>query len=120
MTAHDHNKTLGSIFGLLSILLATILTAVLGQSLLKGKVVPGTIMQDPFLCKAVPIGLTLSLFLFAASFGLLKRRRWGRSLSLLISSMFIFFYPLGTMLSVYAWWFLHSEGGKQLYSRGPP
>jgi len=65
----------------------------------------------------IPVGLLLMAFLLSTSFGLLRRRPWGRILALISTVLFVWLVPLGTALAVYAWWFLHSEGGKRLYSK---
>ena len=65
----------------------------------------------------IPVGMLLMAFLLSIAYGLLRRRPWGRILALVSTVLFVWLVPLGTALAVYAWWFLHSEGGKQLYSR---
>lgn len=35
---------------------------------------------------------------------------------MLVAILIVWWFPLGTALGVYTWWFLHSEGSKQLYS----
>lgn len=65
----------------------------------------------------IPVGLLLMAFLLSTAYGLLSRRRWGRILALVSTVLFVWLFPLGTALAIYVWWFLHSEGGKQLYSK---
>jgi hypothetical protein len=56
------------------------------------------------------------VFLYAIAYGLFKRRRWARIAALVSSGLFVLLFPLGTALAIYTWSFMHSEGGKLLYS----
>ena len=66
------------------------------------------------------VGLLLTVYILTVAYGLLRRRRWARIPALILSVLFIWLFPLGTALAIYNWWFFHSEGGKQLYSRTSP
>jgi hypothetical protein len=64
------------------------------------------------------------LFLLALSvmfigIGFLKRRRWARIPALIFCAPAILSFPFGTGLAIYTWWFLHSEGGKQIFGNEP-
>jgi len=61
--------------------------------------------------------LPLPLLQLLTGFGLLKTRRWGRVLAFVLSAVYVWILPLGTLLAVYTYWFLVSEIGKQLYTR---
>lgn len=61
--------------------------------------------------------LPLPLLQLLTSFGLLKTRRWGRVLAFVLAAVYVWVFPLGTLLAVYTYWFLVSEVGKQLYNR---
>lgn len=115
MTAQDHNRTLGIIYGLLGGILATVLLVLQGKAYFNERA-PGQ-FEDPFLPKAVPIGLVLALLFLFTAYGLFRRKSWGRILALIMAGLFIWLFPLGTMLAIYTWWFLHKEDAKQLYAK---
>jgi uncharacterized protein (TIGR03382 family) len=117
MTAQDHNKTLGIIYGVLGGLLGAVLLVIKAKTFFHERS-PGE-LEDPFLSTAVPVGLVLALLLLFTAYGLFRRRRWGRILALIVACLFIWLFPLGTLLAVYTWWFMHSEGAKQLYTKNP-
>jgi cytochrome bd-type quinol oxidase subunit 1 len=114
MTPQDHNKTLGIIYGLLGGLLGTVVLVIKLKTFFSEQVPQGR--EDPFLLTAVPVGLVLALLLLLTAFGLFRRRRWSRILALMMACLFIWLFPLGTLLAIYTWWYMHSEGGKQLYT----
>lgn len=52
----------------------------------------------------------------AAGVGLLRYRRWGRVLALVVSVLIALkLFPLGVALTVYAFWVLNSRSGKRFY-----
>ncbi|PYS92022.1 MAG: hypothetical protein DMF64_10725 [Acidobacteria bacterium] len=64
--------------------------------------------------------LLLSLFtlsVLVVGGGFLKRKHWVRLPALAFCVPAVFFFPFGTGLAVYTWWFLHSEGGRRLFSK---
>lgn len=116
MTPQDHNKTLGLIYGFLGSLLA-VAAGVEAVRVIALEREMERIRSSTELKVMIPVGLVLMAFLLFTAYGLLRRRRWGRVLALVSTVLFIWLFPLGTALAIYNWWFLHSEGGKQLYSR---
>jgi cytochrome bd-type quinol oxidase subunit 1 len=56
-----------------------------------------------------------ALFLSTA-YGLWRRRRWARRVTLIAALVQLFFFPF---LAVYSYWFLHSEEGRRLYDVPP-
>jgi len=53
---------------------------------------------------------TLALPGFAAGYGLLKRRAWGRVLGIIVAVLDLFNVPVGTLIGIYALWLLtHQE-----------
>jgi chromate transport protein ChrA len=58
--------------------------------------------------------LTLATLFWSTALGLYRRRSWGRRVALVSS---VVFFPLCPPIAGYTWWFMHSEGGKQLYER---
>jgi hypothetical protein len=55
--------------------------------------------------------LFLASIFLSTAVGLYRRKAWGRKLAL-VSSVLLLVWPPA---AVYTWWFIHSEGGKQLY-----
>jgi hypothetical protein len=75
------------------------------------------VFSGSYVLGLIIVGLLLMIVLLATAFGLFKGNRWARILSLILSGLFVWLFPLGTALAVYTWWFMHSEGGKELYSK---
>jgi fatty-acid desaturase len=116
MTPHDHNKTLGIIYSFLGgiLVLATLVELVRVIVLEKER---DRIRLDSFLQIVILIALALMAILLSTAYGLSRRKRWARISALILSGLLIWLFPLGTALAIYTWWFLHSEGAKQLYAR---
>ena len=109
MTPHNHNRTLGLIHGLVGFLT---LTGLAIAALSEARRHSSEITQ--WLSWAV-YALLLPLLQLLTAWGLFSKKKWGRMLALILSVPDGFVFPLGTLLAVYTWWFLHSEGGEQLY-----
>lgn len=116
MSPQDHNKTLIIIYGFLGGLLAVAALVELVRVIALEKELE-RLRSDSLLQVLITIALVLTIFIVATAYGLLKRRRWARITTLILSALFVWLFPLGTALAVYTWWFMHSEGGKHLYSR---
>jgi hypothetical protein len=116
MTPQDHNKTLGIIYGLLGGLLALAALVELVRVIVTERELE-RIRSSTELKVLILVGLLLTVYILSVAYGLLRRKRWARIPALILSVLFIWLFPLGTALAIYNWWFLHSEGGKQLYSR---
>lgn len=119
MTPHDHNKTLGIIYGLLGGLLVLLAAVELVRIVTLNKEL-NHIRSDSALLTLIIAGLILTVLLIATSYGIFKRRSWARVCSLILVGLFIWLVPLGTALAIYTWWFMHSKGGKQLYGKPSP
>jgi hypothetical protein len=52
-----------------------------------------------------------------AGFGLLRRRKWAKTASIVAGVLSGMSFPLGTAVCIYTFWFLFSEPGKTLYDR---
>jgi hypothetical protein len=115
MTPQDHNKTLGIIYGVLGGLLTIGALVELVRVIIIEKEL-SRIQSDSYLIPII-LGLLLTVMLLSTAYGLFKRRRWARILSLILAGLFALLFPLGTALSVYTWWFMHSEGAKLLYTQ---
>lgn len=111
MSPSDHNKTLGLIYGLIGVL---ILTGGILAAALEARRRPADATQRlAWLLYLLPLPLVQLL----TGFGIFTRRRWGRILALILSALYVWIFPLGTLLAIYTFWFFHSEGGKQLFDR---
>lgn len=60
--------------------------------------------------------LLFSLPGFLAGYGLLKRRRWGRFLGIVVSVIDLFEIPAGTVVGVYGLWVLMAEEATAYFS----
>jgi hypothetical protein len=114
MTPQDHNKTLGIIYGFLGGLFTlAALIEFLRVIIIEKELV--RIQSDPLLQILILFALTLTVFLLVTAYGLFRRRPWARISTLILSALFVWLFPVGTILAVYSWWAMHSEGVKQLY-----
>ncbi|HEX8845125.1 MAG TPA: hypothetical protein VF791_10800 [Pyrinomonadaceae bacterium] len=116
MSPQDHNKTLGIIYSFLGGLLTLAALVELFRVITLERELE-RIRSDTSLLALIIVGLLLTIVLLSTAYGLFKRRRWARMSSLILAGLFIWLVPLGTALAIYSWWFLQSEGAKQLYSK---
>lgn len=116
MTPQDHNRTLGIIYGFIGGLLTVAALVELVRVITVQRELE-RIQSNTSLQILILIGLILTIFISSTAYGLLSKRSWARVPALILSSLLIWLFPLGTALAIYTWWFLHSEGAKQLYSR---
>jgi hypothetical protein len=118
MTPRDHNKALVIIFGLLGLIFT--IPILISPLIISPNVddFPSPRRDKQMLIAAltfcVVLGIALSLLMTA--YGLHRKKRWARISALSIAVLVVLYFPLGTALAAYTWWFLHSVGGKQLYS----
>ena len=54
---------------------------------------------------------------FIAGYGLLKRKRWAKTMSIIAGVLAAMNFPVGTAVCVYSLWFMLGEGGKGLYDK---
>jgi hypothetical protein len=59
----------------------------------------------------------LSIPAIAAGVGLLKHRPWARILTIVLSGVFLFLVPVGTILGLYSLWVLLSKRTEHLFAR---
>lgn len=77
-----------------------------------------------------PLGLVAAIFIvssflqllftvpsFIAGFGLLKRKHWAKTASIIAGVLAAMSFPIGTSVCVYTFWFLFGPHGKELYDR---
>jgi hypothetical protein len=116
MSPKDHNKTLGIIYSFLGgLLVVAALVELVRIITIENE--RSRVLSNSYVSGLIIIGLLLTIVLLATAYGLFKGRRWARVFSLILSGLFVWLFPLGTALAVYTWWFMHSEGGKELYSK---
>jgi FtsH-binding integral membrane protein len=120
MNPQDHNKTLSIIYGFLGVILA--ISAIIIFINLSSQERTSTQPQfnqpspkDSFLQVMIPIFVLIAIILLSTAYGLFRKRRWARVATLILVGVFVWLFPLGTVLAAYSWWFMHSEGGKQIY-----
>jgi chromate transport protein ChrA len=112
MTPQDHNKTIVIIYSFLGVVLAGAAIIWLLKDVRRHQDWALAIYKDaPLIAAAI-----VSTCLLSAVYGMIRRRRWARILALITTVFYVWLFPLGTILSTYVWWFLHSEGAKHLYS----
>ncbi|HZI59362.1 MAG TPA: hypothetical protein VFD62_01555 [Pyrinomonadaceae bacterium] len=126
MTPEQHNKYLGwshiayagffaLIFGLMMLLFgAGIIGALLSEP---GPTGPPAIM---FVFMLVFMAVIFSLFTlpsFIAGYGLLKRKKWAKVWAIISAVLAGGQFPMGTAVTVYTFWFLFSEPGKQMFDQ---
>lgn len=114
MTPQDHNKTLGIIYSFLGGLLAVAAFAELVRVITLERELE-RIRSSTELQLLILLGLILAVFLLSTAYGLLRRRRWARINALVLPALLIWLFPLGTLLAVYTWWFMHGDAARSLY-----
>lgn len=114
MSPHDHNRTIVFVHGLVG---GLILVGLIVAVVLESRRHPSEAAQR---LTWAAYALLLPLLQLLTAYGLLIKRRWGRALALALSVLYVVVFPLGTLIAIYTWWFLHSEGGRRLYNAGPP
>ena len=114
MSPPDHNKTLAIIYSLLGGFFTLPILAspwVLAKNVDK---YPSPRRDDQILIAAIVfcVVLFLALLFLATALSLYRKRPTGRRLALVSSVLLL---PLLPPAAIYTWWFMHSEGGKQMY-----
>lgn len=90
-------------------------------------------MPPPQNANEPPAGFLVAVFAFMAIFyslliapsvvagyALLKRKRWAKGISIAAAVLAAMFFPFGTAVSVYTFWFVFSEAGRSLYDKPAP
>src|SRR5919205_234246 len=113
MTPRDHNRALGIIHGLLG---ALVIVGLVVAAMSEARRHPDDALER---LRWMLYVLPLTLLQLLTGLGLLKTRRWGRVLAFVLSFVYVWIFPLGTLLAVYTGWFLQSEGAKELYAAPP-
>jgi hypothetical protein len=110
MTPRDHSKTIGIAFGLIGLLMLAGLMVVVWQQLQK-HAPAGRDSSLPWELYLLPLPL-LNLL---TSYGLFRQRRWARLLALIFCVLYVVIFPLGTVLAIYIWVFMHSAEGRAYF-----
>lgn len=116
----QHRKILGVLFiaiNGLSVLIAVGVMLTLGAM---GGLLPGARPEERALIVTVGMGVGGCLALLAlpgviTGFGLLNRKAWSRTLTLVLGILAIPNFPLGTALGAYALWFYLQPGSDQVF-----
>lgn len=119
MTAQDHNKTLVIIYTALAVYVTLPILAApwVISSNIRSFSSPksGTWVLIATIA-VLSILICLALLFLSTALRLYRRNERGRRLAL-ISAIVVF--PLCAPVTVYTWWFMHSEGARQLYNIFP-
>lgn len=109
MTPQDHNKTLVIIYGFLGSLLTVAALVELIRVMTIEKELE-RLRSSTELQILIPVGLLLTGFLLLIAYGLLRRRPWARMLVLISTVLFVWLFPIGTLLSMYTFHLLRTNG----------
>ena len=121
MTIEEHKRLLGIlhlVYGGFHGLLAFVLVIAFGipAAVLVGSATGGEGMPLAFLVFALLLGLLLSLIFMipplVAGYGLLKRKPWARTASLVAAVVEVLNVPHGTALSIYNFWLLFGQNAQ--------
>jgi hypothetical protein len=113
MTPRDHNRTVGIAHGLVG---ALALTGLAVAAVLEARRRPSDAAER---LAWVLYVLPLPLLQLLTAYGVLTVKRWGRTLALLLCVLYVWLFPLGTLLAAYTWWVLYGEDGRRLYNQSP-
>ncbi len=108
MKAQDHNKTLVILFSAF----ATFFT--IGLLAAPWIIAQNYNRKDKILVAFIIFGIVLlmALLFWSTTFAMHQRKSVGRKLALISAVLLL---PMFWPVAVYAWWFMHSEGAKQMY-----
>jgi hypothetical protein len=113
MTPRDHNRTVGIAHALVG---ALILIGLAIAAVLEARRRPSDAAERLAWMLYV---LPLPLLQLLTAYGIYTIKRWGRTLALVFSVLYVLVFPLGTMLAAYTWWVLYGETGRRLYDQSP-
>jgi Ca2+/Na+ antiporter len=109
-----HNRTLGAIHGVIG---ALMLMGLLIAAILEVRRRPSDAVER---LHGILYVLLLPLLHLLTSYGVFTLSKWGRILALILSILYVWVFPLGTLLAIYTWWILFGETGRRLYSPDQP
>ena len=123
MTAEEHNKTLATLHfiygGMHGLTLLGLLLLVFAVKLAS----PAANLISTFWITVSVVVFVVLLFAVGllpllVGYGLRKRRRWAKSLGIVLAVISLINIPIGTALGIYAIKFFRSDGGVRLYGGG--
>lgn len=108
MSAKDHNETLAMLYAAIAAFYTCGIVAapwIIEKNFRRPEQIPTAIL----VFGAVSL---IALLFWSAAIHMHRRKSIGRTLALIAAPITMFaFWPIG----IYAWWFMHSQGGKALY-----
>lgn len=108
MSTKDHNETLAGIHLAVGVFFAAFILAspwIIAQNVRHKDQVPLAVI-------IFVIVLSVALLMFSTAIAMHRRKPLGRNLALLSAGLLVFiFWPA----AIYSWWFMHSDGAKQMY-----
>ncbi len=108
MSPQDHNKTLVILHGAIGAFFTLGVLAspwIISQNLRHREKIPLAVL-------ILGIVFVMASLFWATAIAMYRRKRVGRRLAL-ISAVVVL--PLVWPIGVYSWWFMHSEGAKEMY-----
>ncbi len=63
--------------------------------------------------------IVLAIPAFIVGFGLLRRHDWSRVLTIIMSIIYLFSVPIGTIIGGYSLWVMMQDETRDILSRGP-
>jgi hypothetical protein len=126
LTPEQHSKYLGwshIAYGAFFALLFGLAMLFFGGSMIAAMLSqPGAAGPPVFIMVVMMLFFTVMLMAttlpaFVAGYGLLKGRKWARIWAIISAVLAGGQFPMGTAVTVYTFWFLFSEPGKQYFER---
>ncbi|HEU4710946.1 MAG TPA: hypothetical protein VFS76_05240 [Pyrinomonadaceae bacterium] len=125
MTPEQHNKYLawshiayGGIFFLFTLIFLLLFGGIFIASLMNAPDAPPLIIFFFMFLFMAAIYAAMSLPSIIAGYALLKRKKWARTWAIISAVVAAMQFPLGTAVTVYTFWFLFSDPGKQFFEQG--
>jgi hypothetical protein len=112
MTPQDHNKTLVILFSAIGAFWTLGLLAapwIIAQNFRHQEQIPTAVLVFGFVS-------LMALLMWSTAIAMHRRKPVGRKLAMISAAGLLMFWPL----AVYVWWFMHSEGAKQMYGVKAP
>jgi hypothetical protein len=123
LTPEEHNKYLGishlvygGLFLLFAFLMLLFFTGMISMMPGGSEGPPMFFFVFMWLFFAVIYG-AMTVPSLIAGYGLLKRKKWAKTASIIAGVLAAMSFPIGTAVCVYTFWFLFSEPGKVLYDK---
>ena len=108
MTTQDHNKTLVILHSAIAAFFTSGLIAapwIIEKNFRHPEQIPTAIV-------VFGIVFLMALLFWSTAIAMYRRKPLGRKLALIAA---VVSFPIGGYVGIYTWWFMHSEGAKQMY-----